>query len=62
MLEAIPPFPEFREVSIDLAPAVGPFLRSLRPTLSELTFTNLFLFRGAHGYRLSRLGELLHVR
>lgn len=61
MLERIPEFPSFREVTLELAPDLTPFLRSLEPCVSEFTFANLFLFRAAHAYRLSRQGGLLLV-
>ncbi|MBI5015534.1 MAG: DUF2156 domain-containing protein [Deltaproteobacteria bacterium] len=61
MLEGIPEFPSFCEVTLDLAPALAPFLRSLSPEVSEFTFTNLYLFRAAHAYRVSRRAGLLLV-
>lgn len=61
MLERIPEFPTFCEVTLDLASDLAPFLRSLDPDVSEFTFTNLFLFRAAHAYRVSRRGGLLLV-
>ncbi len=61
MIPGLPDFPEVREVGLDLAASLGPFLRGLKPELSEHTFASLFLFRGAHRYRVSRWGELLLV-
>jgi hypothetical protein len=61
MLEPIPEFPTFCEVSLGLASVLGPFFRALRPSISEFSFTNLFLFRKAHSYRLSRSEGLLLV-
>lgn len=61
MLDSIPQFPVFCEVSLALSSSLGPFLRSLAPTISEFSFSNLFLFREAHSYRVSRLDGLLLV-
>jgi len=36
-------------------------LADLRPEQSELTFTNLFIWREAYGLRLSRVGEVVAV-
>lgn len=60
-MEAIPRFPESCEVSLELRDEVAPVLRRARAGLSEFTFTNLFLFRKAHDYRLSRWDSLLLV-
>lgn len=57
----IPRFPEFCEVSLDLRDEVAPVLRRARAGLSEFTFANLFLFRKAHDYRVSRWDSLLLV-
>lgn len=41
-------------------PLLGDLFQALQPRQSELTFAGLWLFRHAHGYRLSRLdGSLL---
>lgn len=55
----VPDFPDSCEVSLALRDEVAPVLRALRPGISEFTFANLYLFRKAHDYRLSRLGTLL---
>jgi hypothetical protein len=60
-LDHIPEFPQFCELTPDLAAAVRPALYSIGPTISEFTFANLFLFRKAHGYRVSRMDQLLLV-
>lgn len=57
----IPEFPEFCEVSLDLADELRPVLKALRPEVSEFTLANLYLFRKAHAYRLSRWGGLILV-
>jgi hypothetical protein len=62
MLSSVPDFPAFVDVSLELSSGLGPFLRALAPPISEFTFTNLYLFRRAHDYRVSKLGGLLLVR
>lgn len=57
----IPDFPDFCEVSLPLAGEVQPLLRDLQPEISEFTFANLFLFRTAHSFQLSRWKGLLLV-
>lgn len=61
MLDHIPDFPQFCDVSLSLAEDIRPAFESIGPTLSEFSFSNLFLFRKAHAYRVSRLGALLLV-
>lgn len=48
-------------MSLGLRREIDPILRDLRPEIAEFTFSNLFLFRRAHAYRVSRLGSLLLV-
>ena len=61
MPDQIPPFPEFREVSLEPSDGLRALFQTIRPPISEFTFTNLFLFRKAHDYRLSRIGTLLVI-
>ena len=57
----IPPFPHFRDIRLDDADEFHAALRPLEPELSEYSFANLFLFRRAHAYRVSRLDGMLTV-
>ncbi len=57
----IPVFPDFREIRLDDAEEFQAVLRPLEPELSEYSFANLFLFRRAHAYRVSRLQGMLAV-
>jgi hypothetical protein len=55
----IPAYPGSRQLDIsDKTILEGLFLQ-LQPRVSELTFAGLFLFRAAHEYRLSRVGDSL---
>ena len=60
-MNRIPEFPRFCEVSLDLVDPVAPLLRAMGPDISELTFSNLYLFRRAHQYRLSQQDGLILV-
>ena len=61
MLSSLPDFPTFQELTLNLAVELRPLLRALEPPISEFTSTNLYLFRRAHGYRVSRLANLLLI-
>ena len=53
----IPGYPEFTELTMDARAFLHPFFKSLEPEVSEFSFANLYLFRGAHNYRLSMLTD-----
>jgi len=57
----IPEYPEFRELEWTMGEEIAPVLRATRPELAEFTFANLFLFRRAHRYQVSRRGGLLLI-
>ncbi|MEI6876993.1 MAG: phosphatidylglycerol lysyltransferase domain-containing protein, partial [Spirochaetota bacterium] len=50
----LPLWPEFAPVSLDMRDDLYPALNELPSGISEFTFSNLYLFRGTYGYRLSR--------
>ncbi|TAL18589.1 DUF2156 domain-containing protein [bacterium] len=52
-------FPDFCEVSLDYREQVAGVLGKMNRPISEMTFSNLYLFRDTHGYRLSRRGDFL---
>ena len=60
-MTAIPSFPEKRPIDLGDGAALGGMLGDLRPGQSELTFTNLFIWREAYGLRLSRVGEAVAI-
>jgi hypothetical protein len=48
-------------LSLDHKPLLDGLFQALQPQVSELTFANLYLFRRAHGYRLSLVEDGLVV-
>lgn len=48
-------YPDSSEVSIDMRPVLHPKFQALADGISEFTFANIYLFRRAHNYRISRL-------
>ena len=59
----LPEFPEFREVDLSLKPEVRELLLRHPLEASEYTFTNIFAFRLAYEFQLSRLrGNLIMKR
>lgn len=53
----IPPYPQRREITLEDKPLLDRLFQELQPRISELTFANLYLFRGAHDYRLTRVDD-----
>lgn len=54
----IPIYPAARELVLADKPHLDERLRHLSPRVSELSFANLYLFRRAHSYRLTRIDEV----
>ncbi|MFC1794887.1 phosphatidylglycerol lysyltransferase domain-containing protein, partial [Planctomycetota bacterium] len=54
-------YPDSSEVSIDMRPALHPKFQALADGISEFTFANIYLFRRAHNYRISRVENGLYV-
>jgi hypothetical protein len=52
---AIPEYPEFAPVSLDMRDCLYPSLNMIKDGISEFTFSNLYLFRNVYGYRVSRI-------
>ena len=61
MAIVIPSFPDFEAVDLPHREEVGRVLASMERPISEWSFSNLYLFREAHAYRVSRWGGLLFV-
>lgn len=57
----VPFFPENRPLILEDKPLLDSLFASLQPRISEMTFAGLYLFRNAHGYRLTQLGDSLVV-
>ncbi len=53
----IPPYPESRELKLDDKVFFDSVFARLQPRISEFSFANLYLFRKAHEYRVSLVGE-----
>lgn len=57
----IPAWPASRPLDISDKPRFDRIFNELQPRVSELTFAGLYLFRTAHDYRLSLVGDSLVV-
>jgi hypothetical protein len=55
-------FPSFRELTIEDKPFFDSLLREAQPQISELTFTNLFVWNASEPVQISRLGEAVLVQ
>jgi len=53
----IPSYPSARALELDDKSFFDNLFHSLQPSISEFSFGNLFLFRRAHDYRLSKIGD-----
>lgn len=58
----IPAWPASRPLDIGDKPRFDGILEELQPRVSELTFAGLYLFRTAHDYRLSQVGDSIVVQ
>jgi uncharacterized protein len=57
----IPSYPASRQIGLHDKPQLDSLFKLTQPRVSELTFANLYLFRYAHRYRLTQLGNSLVV-
>ena len=55
MTTTLPAFPDFRPVCLSDRGLITAALHGLQPETSELSFTNLFMFRHVHDYQFSTL-------
>jgi hypothetical protein len=60
-MAAIQEYPAFAPLALEQRPVLHPLFQHLAEGISELTFAGIYLFRTAHRYRVSRLGEDLFV-
>lgn len=58
----IPAYPAARPLNILDKPLLDQLFAELQPRVSELTFAGLYLFRHAHSYQMSLIGEALILR
>ncbi len=61
MTDSLPGYPERRELLLADKPLLDQLFREQQPRISELTFAGLYLFRMAHRYRVSRLGDAVVI-
>lgn len=54
-------FPEFGPIELEDRDVVHPILWAYQPDTSELTFTNLFIWRGHYGFSWSLAGECMFL-
>lgn len=57
----VPRYPAARGITLEDKPLLDRLFLELQPRISELTFANLFLFRTAHDYRLTLVGDAVVV-
>jgi hypothetical protein len=57
----LPRYPDHRDLLLDDKPFFDGLFRILQPRISELTFSGLYLFRRAHSYRASLLGDTIVI-
>jgi len=57
----IPSFPASRPLDLLDKPLLDGIFLTLQPRISELTFAGLYLFRKAHDYKLTMLGDSLVI-
>lgn len=57
----IPSYPLSRQIGLHDKSQLDFLFQQMQPRVSELTFANLYLFRRAHHYRLTRVGDSLVV-
>lgn len=58
---AIPDWPQWAPIALDMRPELHPAFQSLPAGISEFTFSNIFLFRRTYGYQVSRVGPGLYA-
>jgi len=54
-------YPEFSPLSLDQRSVLHPRFQRLAEGMSELTFAGIYLFRDAHHYQISRIGDDVFV-
>jgi hypothetical protein len=55
----LPEFPSFRNLTLEDKPFLDSLLGNMQPQISELTFTNLFVWNSSEPVQLSRVGEIV---
>jgi hypothetical protein len=55
----VPEFPQFNQLTLEDKPLFDQLFTRFPPVISEFTFTNLFIWRRAYRFKISRFGNLL---
>ncbi|MEW6008662.1 MAG: phosphatidylglycerol lysyltransferase domain-containing protein [Candidatus Omnitrophota bacterium] len=58
----IPSFPDSRPIGLSDKPLFDKLFKDLQPEISEFTFTNLFSWQEAYGFKISQKGDFLIIR
>jgi hypothetical protein len=58
-LSDVPAFPDLADLGLEHKPLLDGLFRELKPGTSELTFTNLYIWRHAYRLRLTRMGDVI---
>ena len=61
MLDTIPRFPDLADLEIEHKPAIDALCADLRPQTSELTFTNLYIWRHAYAAKITQLDDVVCI-
>ncbi|MBI1920816.1 MAG: DUF2156 domain-containing protein [Geobacter sp.] len=61
MTSPLPAYPASRPITLDDKALLDDIFEREQPRISEFTFAGLYLFREAHGYRLSAIGDTLVI-
>lgn len=61
MLNTIPRFPDLADLDVEHKPAIDALCADLKPQTSELTFTNLYIWRHAYAARITRLDDVVCI-
>ena len=54
-------YPDSSDITMDLRPILHPRFKALAEGISEFTFSNIYLFRQTHNYRISQITNGLFV-
>ncbi len=56
-MQMLPEYPQAAAVTLAMRPLLHPMFQTLPDGISEFTFANIYLFRDAHHYAISRLSD-----
>jgi hypothetical protein len=61
MFDSTPLVPDLADLDLPHKPLLDTLFKNLRPQTSELTFTNLCIWRHAYGAKVTRIGEVVCI-